>query len=95
VPVDILCYYSPHFNRCFHGISKEAVWQKLALSEDRAKDFDILLDYMLTGHVPATFEVEANDRDGLEKCTGFIEYADTSTPLVRQAWPHTTGSSIF
>lgn len=31
---------------------------------------------MLTGHVPTTFEVEANDKDGLEKCVGFIEYAD-------------------
>lgn len=76
VPVDILCYYSPYFDCCFRGSFKEAAEQKLTLPEDSVEDFDILLDYILTGHVPSTYEVKENDKAGLEKCISFIEYAD-------------------
>lgn len=34
VPVDILCYYLPYFDRCFYGSFKEADEQKLTLPED-------------------------------------------------------------
>ena len=76
VPVDIPRYYSPYFDRYFHRSFKEAAEQKLTLPEDRVEGFDVILDYMLTGHIPTTFEVKESDKAGLEKCISFTEYAD-------------------
>ena len=75
VPTEILYHYSEHFRCCFNGNFKEATEMKLTLPEDSVEDFDILLGYILTGHIPTTFKVEAHDKDGLNKCIRFTEYA--------------------
>jgi hypothetical protein len=45
---------------------------KVTLPEDSVEDFDILLGYILIGHVPDTFRVKEYDIDGLSKRMKFI-----------------------
>jgi hypothetical protein len=51
VPKEIICSQSDYFRRCFNGGSKEAEEQKLYLDEDKVEDFEILLEYVLSGQV--------------------------------------------
>jgi hypothetical protein len=76
VPKDLLCYYSNYFDRCFNGGFMEATHQMLILEEDAIADFELLLDYILTGSIAAHFDQSQSDEAALNKCMTFIEYAD-------------------
>ena len=54
----------------------EATHQKLILKEDAIADFELLLDYILTGSIAAHFDQPESDEAALNKCMTFIEYAD-------------------
>lgn len=68
-----LNYYSPYFDRCFNGAFKEAVEQKLELPEDNIDDFEILIEFMLSGCRP---NIKAVSGEPINVCMDFIAYAD-------------------
>jgi hypothetical protein len=49
LPKLLLCHYSDFFDCCFNGNFAEAQSQKLELPEDLVEEFEILLEYMLSG----------------------------------------------
>jgi BTB/POZ domain len=76
VPKDVLCYYSSYFNSCFNGSFKEAQEQKLSLPEDNVENFEVLMYYVLTGHVAPQIPIGSDLKEGMETCMNLIEYAD-------------------
>ncbi|KAE8448421.1 hypothetical protein EG329_009486 [Mollisiaceae sp. DMI_Dod_QoI] len=78
LPKDLLCHYSTYFDRCFNGAFKEANQQKLSLPEDKVKDFEVLMEYMLSG-TTATFEVTEIGGAAVVACMDFLRYADKYT----------------
>jgi hypothetical protein len=78
VPKDILCYHLSYFDRCFNGHFKEAIELKLIPPDDAVKDFEIILDFVLTGRISTMFEIIPDDVDEnpVKECIEFIEYAE-------------------
>lgn len=77
LPKNLLCYYSKYFDRCFNGSFIEGQTQKLELLEDKVKDFDLLLEYMLhRGLVTSELEVTSGSfQSPMKHCMDFIKYA--------------------
>lgn len=46
LPIDLLSYYSPVFDRAFYGNFIEVQTQVMELPEDDVENFEILVDYI-------------------------------------------------
>lgn len=78
LPKKLLCYYSEYFERCFNGNFIEGQTQKLTLDEDKVEDFEILLEYMISGGIISKDAVSVKETGqlGLKRCMEFIQYTD-------------------
>ena len=74
LPKELLCYYSKYFERCFNGAFREAQEQKLELLEDKAEDFEVLVEYMLHGSIPDITQGLLNNF--VSRYMGVIAYAE-------------------
>jgi len=57
LPKLLLCHYSEFFEVCFNGDFMEKSSQKLYLPDDNIGDFEILLEFMLSGTTPGSIKL--------------------------------------
>lgn len=75
VPKDLLCSYSPFFDRCFNGSFREAHEQKLELPEEKIEDFDIFLEFILRGTIAVKPGLRGAE-ETISQCLDFLKFAD-------------------
>ncbi|CCD47949.1 hypothetical protein ACHAPC_008006 [Botrytis cinerea] len=76
LPIDLLSYYSPVFERALYGSFIEVQTQIMELPEDDVENFEILVDYIFHHSVVDKLSISKNGPHVAERCISFLKYAD-------------------
>ncbi|KAK6595638.1 hypothetical protein H4I96_09957 [Botrytis cinerea] len=76
LPIDLLSYYSPVFERALYGSFIEVHTKIMELPEDDVENFEILVDYIFHHSVVDKLSISKNGPHAAERCISFSKYAD-------------------